>query len=103
LQNAEEVELRKSYRIRRSTILSDYVVYLQESDVDVGHKDDPKLFSVGCLGKTRVLMINFAATNRPSSLALSATTCKQVAVSPEVTMGSCKTRFLHTERDIIIS
>jgi hypothetical protein len=45
LQNAEEVELRKSYRIRRSTILSDHVVYLPESDVDIGHKDDPKLFS----------------------------------------------------------
>jgi hypothetical protein len=29
LQNAEEVELRKSYRIRRSTISSDYVVYLK--------------------------------------------------------------------------
>jgi hypothetical protein len=28
LQNAEEVELRKSYRIKRSTIFSDYVVYL---------------------------------------------------------------------------
>jgi hypothetical protein len=40
LQNAEEVELRKSYRIRRSTILSDYVVYLPESDVDIGHKDE---------------------------------------------------------------
>jgi hypothetical protein len=44
LQNAEEVELRKSYKIRGSTILNDYVVYLQEFDVDVGHKDDPKLF-----------------------------------------------------------
>jgi hypothetical protein len=29
LQNEEEVELRKSYRIRRSTISSDYVVYLK--------------------------------------------------------------------------
>jgi hypothetical protein len=27
LQNAEEVELRKSYRIRRSAILSDHVVW----------------------------------------------------------------------------
>jgi len=44
LQNAEKVELRKSYRIRRSTILSDYVVFLLESDVDIGHKDDPNCF-----------------------------------------------------------
>jgi hypothetical protein len=43
LRNAEEVELRKSYRIRRSTILSDHVVYLPEYDVDIGHKDDPKI------------------------------------------------------------
>jgi hypothetical protein len=55
LQNAEEVELGKSYRIRRSTILSDYVVYLLESDVDVGHKDDPKLFSHAISGKNSAL------------------------------------------------
>jgi hypothetical protein len=48
LQNAEEVELRKSYRIRRSTILSDYVVYLPESDDDIGHKDDPKKIVFTC-------------------------------------------------------
>jgi hypothetical protein len=44
LQNAEEVELRKSYRIRRSTFFSDYVVYLKESDFDVGYKNDPNCF-----------------------------------------------------------
>jgi hypothetical protein len=53
LQNAEEVELRKSYRIRRSTILSDYVVYLIESDVR--HKDDPKLFSHAMSGEKSTL------------------------------------------------
>jgi len=55
LQNAEEVELRKSYRIRRSTILSDHVVYLLESDVDIGHKDDPKLFSHATSGENSTL------------------------------------------------
>jgi hypothetical protein len=58
LQNAEEVELRKSYRIRRSTILSDYVVYLLESDVDVGHKDDLKLFSHAMSGDNSTLWFN---------------------------------------------
>jgi hypothetical protein len=58
LQNAEEVELRKSYRIRRSTILSDYVVYLLESDVDVGHKDDLKLFSHAMSGDSSTLWLN---------------------------------------------
>jgi hypothetical protein len=55
LQNAEEVELRKSYRIRRSTILSDHVVYLPESDVDIGHKDDPKLFAHDMNGENSTL------------------------------------------------
>jgi hypothetical protein len=55
LQNAEEVELRNSYRIRRSTILNDHVVYFLESDVDIGHKDDPKLFSHAMSGKNSTL------------------------------------------------
>jgi hypothetical protein len=55
LRNADEVELRKIYRIRRSTILSDYVVYLPESDVDIGHKDDPKLFSHAMSGENSTL------------------------------------------------
>jgi hypothetical protein len=56
LQNAEEVELRKSYKIMRSTILSDHVVYLLESDVDIGHKDDPKkLFSHAMSGENFTL------------------------------------------------
>jgi hypothetical protein len=58
LQNAEEVELRKSYRIRRSTILGDYVVYLLEFDVDVGHKDDSKLFSRAMSGDNSTLWFN---------------------------------------------
>jgi hypothetical protein len=55
LQNAEEVELRKSYRIRRSIILSDHVVYLPESDVDIEHKEDSKLFSHAMSGENSTL------------------------------------------------
>jgi hypothetical protein len=55
LQNVEEVELRKFYRIRRLTILSDHVVYLPESDVDIEHKDDPKLFSLAMSGENSTL------------------------------------------------
>jgi hypothetical protein len=58
LQNPEEVELRKSYRIKRSTILSDHVLYLPESDVDIGHKDDPKLFSHTMSGENSTLWFN---------------------------------------------
>jgi hypothetical protein len=43
LQNAKEVGLRIFSRIRGPTIHSDYVVYLQESDFNIGHKDDPKI------------------------------------------------------------
>jgi hypothetical protein len=55
LQNAEEVELRKSYRIRRSTILSNHVVYLPETNVDIGHKDDTNLFSHAMSGENSTL------------------------------------------------
>jgi hypothetical protein len=58
LQNAEEVELRQFDRIRRSTMLSDHVVYLPESDIDVGHKDDPKLFSHAISGDNSTLWFN---------------------------------------------
>jgi len=45
------IKKKKSYRIRRSTSLSDHVVYLPESDVDIGHKDDPSLFSHAMSGE----------------------------------------------------
>jgi hypothetical protein len=51
LQNAKEVRLRRSFRIMRSTIPSDYFVYLHESDFDVESKDDPKLFSQAMNGE----------------------------------------------------
>ena len=37
--------LRRSTRTKRSKILSDYVVYLQESDYNIGAENDPKSFS----------------------------------------------------------
>ena len=45
LPNTEEVELRRSSGTIRPAISSDYVVYLQESDFDVGPKDNPKTFA----------------------------------------------------------
>jgi len=50
LQNVEEVELRMTSRTRRPAISTDYVVYLQESDFDVGPKDDPIMFSQAMSG-----------------------------------------------------
>ena len=44
-QSQEQVPLRKSIRERRSTILDDYVVYLQEHEFDVGLESDPISFS----------------------------------------------------------
>jgi hypothetical protein len=55
LQNAEEVELRKSSRIRRPAISTNYVVYLQEFDFDVGPKDDPSVFSQAMSGDNSTL------------------------------------------------
>ncbi|KAL0451330.1 UNVERIFIED_CONTAM: Copia protein [Sesamum latifolium] len=45
-QNLDEnVEVRKSSRVKKSTISSDYIVYLQESDFDIGPENDPTSFS----------------------------------------------------------
>ena len=40
-----QVSLRRSTRERRSTILDDYVVYLQEYEFDMGLEDNPISFS----------------------------------------------------------
>ncbi|CAL9071543.1 unnamed protein product, partial [Musa textilis] len=37
--------LRRSTRNKRSAIPSDYVVYLQESDYNIGAENDPETFS----------------------------------------------------------
>ena len=58
LPNTEQVELRRSSRIIRPAISSDYIVYLQESDFDVGPKDDPKLFSQAMSGEHSILWFN---------------------------------------------
>jgi hypothetical protein len=58
LPNAEEVELIRSYRIIRPTIPSDYVVCLQKSDLEVGPKDDPKLFSQAMNGDNSTSCFN---------------------------------------------
>jgi hypothetical protein len=49
------VELRKSSRIRRPAISTDYVVYLQEFDFDVVPKDDPSMFSQAMSGDNSTL------------------------------------------------
>ena len=41
----EETMLRRSIRVRNSSIPSDYVVYLQESDYNIGVEHDPETFS----------------------------------------------------------
>jgi hypothetical protein len=41
----QEATLRRSSRIRKPSIPSDYIVYLQESEFDIGEYDDPITFS----------------------------------------------------------
>ena len=53
----EQVGVRRSLRIRKSTISSDYLVYLQESDFDVGPKDDPSSFSQAMSGSNSTLWL----------------------------------------------
>jgi hypothetical protein len=56
--NEGEVGLRKTSRISRLAIPSNYVVYLQESNFDVGHKDDPKSFSQAMSGDNSTFWFN---------------------------------------------
>ncbi|XP_075098938.1 uncharacterized protein LOC142175836 [Nicotiana tabacum] len=54
---SEIVGVRKSSRVRKSAISNDYVVYLQESDYDIGLKDDPCLFSHAMSGENFTLWL----------------------------------------------
>jgi len=40
-----DATLRRSTRVRKSAIPSDYIVYLQESDYNIGVENDPKTFN----------------------------------------------------------
>ena len=46
------------------------------------------------------LILLHRTNKRPTVLTLSATTCEQVAVSPETAMGCRRIRFLQAEREI---
>ncbi|RVW84104.1 hypothetical protein CK203_040525 [Vitis vinifera] len=50
--------LRRSTRTKRSTIPSDYVVYLQESDYNIGVENDPESFSQAMSCKESELWYN---------------------------------------------
>ena len=44
-QENDEATLRRSTRVRKSTIPSDYIVYLQELDYNIRADNDPETFS----------------------------------------------------------
>ena len=44
LENVDTT-LRRSTRVRKPAIPSDYVVYLEESDYNIGAENDPETFS----------------------------------------------------------
>ena len=51
----EAVELRRSSRTRKPAVSSEYIVYLQEFDFDVGPKNDPSSFSEAVSGEDSTL------------------------------------------------
>ena len=57
-QEDDGATLRRSVRARRSAIPSDYVVYLQESDYNIGAENDPELFSQAMSCKESELWYN---------------------------------------------
>ena len=44
-QENDEATLRRSIRVRKSSIPNDYIVYLQELDYNIGAENDPETFS----------------------------------------------------------
>ena len=44
-QENDEATLRRSVRVRKSTIPNDYIVYLQELDYNIGSENDLETFS----------------------------------------------------------
>ena len=44
-QHPSDTTLRRSTRVKRSTISSDYMVYLQESNYNIGAENDPETFA----------------------------------------------------------
>jgi hypothetical protein len=55
--NEEEIGLRRSSRIIRPAISSDYIVYFQESNFDIGPKDDQNSFSQAMSGEHSALWL----------------------------------------------
>ena len=43
-QENVDATLKRSTRVRKSTIPSDYIAYLQESDYNIGAENDPETF-----------------------------------------------------------
>ena len=57
-QANNDVTLRRSNRIRKPAISSDYIVYLQASDIDIGVEDDPATFLQAISGSKSTLWYN---------------------------------------------
>ena len=57
-QDNVDAALRRSTRLRKSAIPNDYVVYLQESDYNVGAENDPETFSQAMSSKDSNLWHN---------------------------------------------
>jgi hypothetical protein len=58
IEESQGIALRRSQRERRSVISDDYVVYLQESDFDIGTSKDPVSFSQAIEGNNTVKWID---------------------------------------------
>ena len=57
-QESDELTLRRSTRVKRSAIPSHYVLYLQESDYNIGAANDPETFSQAMSSKESNLWHN---------------------------------------------
>ena len=61
-QEVIDTALRRSTRIKKSAIPSDYIAYLQESDYNIGAADAPETFSQAMNGENSTLWYNAMKT-----------------------------------------
>ena len=58
IEEPQEIAFRRSQRERKSAISNDYMVYLHESDLDIGTSKDPVAFSQAIKGVDSIKWIN---------------------------------------------
>ena len=96
MPNKDEDDNHDEYYYDDNDYYYDDSDYDDDDDVFLS-KDQSVMMVVGNKADPGSYTFIFTPKNRPTVLALSVTTCKHVAVSPETAMGCRRIRFLQAE------